>query len=152
MQKLQDIAVRGEAAEGLPLKHSNATPIMHEILHALRKLATQGVPTTIDLHAIPFAPGDEDELLELLGIGEITVELDALGSSLIRESAYSGVWIIDHRNADDQRITLQIEVAQAPMILCAQPEDVADSLNRLEVRLNMNRTETAGLMPEQGEE
>ena len=74
MQKLQDIAIRvEEATDGLPLNHSNATPIMHEILHALRKLEAQGETTTIDLRAIPFGPGDEDDLLNLLGHGEITV-------------------------------------------------------------------------------
>lgn len=148
MQKLQDIAVRVEATDGLPLNHANATPIMYEILHALRKLAAQGESTTIDLQAIPFGPGDEDELLDLLGTGEITVELNSLGSSSIRETAYSGVWIIDHRNADDQRIALHIDIAQVPMIICSQPEDVAEALNRLEDQLILNRTETAGLSPE----
>jgi hydrogenase-1 operon protein HyaF len=150
MQKLQDIAVRVEATDGLPLNHSNATPIMHEILHALRKLAAQGESTTIDLQAIPFGPGDEEDLLDLLGTGEITVELNSLGSSIIRESAYSGVWIIDHRNADDQRIALHIDIAQVPMIIRSQPEDVADALHRLEDQLNLNRTETAGLTPDYG--
>ena len=139
MQKLQDIAVRVEATDGLPLNHSNATPIMHEILHALRKLVAQGESTTIDLQAIPFGPGDEEDLLDLLGTGEITVELNSLGSSIIRESAYSGVWIIDHRNADDQRIALHIDIAQVPMIIRSQPEDVADALHRLEDQLNLNQ-------------
>jgi len=148
MQKLQDIAVRVEATDGLPLNHANATPIMHEILHALRKLVEQGESTTIDLLAIPFGPGDEDDLLGLLGSGEISVELNSLGSSIIRESAYSGVWIVDHRNADDQRIALHIEIAHVPMIIQSQDEDVADALHRLEDQLNLNRTETAGLSPE----
>lgn len=144
MQKLQDIAVRVEATDGLPLNHSNATPIMHEILHALHKLSAQGETTTIDLRAIPFGPGDEDDLLNRLGTGEIHIELNTLGRSTIRESAYSGVWIVDHRNADDQRIALQIEVTLVPKIILAQSVDVAASILRLDDQLNPTSTETTG--------
>lgn len=143
MLRLQDIAIRTEAAEnGSSRSHANATPVMHEILHALGRLVALGEPTTIDLRAIPFGPGDEDQLLERLGIGEVSVELDTLGNSKILESSYSGVWIVDHRNADDQRIALQIEIARVPAILAAQPEDMADALHRLEQHLNPNRTDS----------
>ncbi len=144
MQKLQDIAVRVEATDGLPLNHSNATPLMHEILHALHRLAGDGESTTIDLKALPFGPGDEEELLTQLGRGEIHVELDSLGRSLIHETAYSGVWLVDHRNADDQRIALQIEITPIPSILLAQSEDVRDAIARLENWLNPTSTETTG--------
>ncbi|MGD9163588.1 MAG: hydrogenase expression/formation C-terminal domain-containing protein [Chromatiales bacterium] len=144
MQKLQDIAVRVEATDGLPLDHSNATPIIHEILHALCRLADAGESTLIDLHAIPFGPADEKELLSQLGIGEIKIELNTLGRSLIHETAYSGVWLIDHRNADDQRIALQIEVSPVPSILLAQKEDVSDAIERLKDWLNPSATETTG--------
>jgi hydrogenase-1 operon protein HyaF len=138
MQKLQDIAVRVEATDGLPLNHSNATPIMHEILHALRRLADAGESTAIDLRAIPFGPADEEHLLSQLGNGEIMIEFNSLGRSLIRETAYSGVWLIDHRNADDQRIALQIEITPIPSILSAQQEDVRDAIERLDDLLNPN--------------
>lgn len=144
MQKLQDIAIRAEATDGLPLNHSNATPIMHEILHALRKLKAQAEPTTIDLRAIPFGPGDEDDLLNLLGTGEITVELDSLGKSTIRESAYSGVWIVDHRNAEGERVALQIEITRVPAIIQSQAEDMAEAIIRLDDQLNLKRTESVG--------
>jgi hydrogenase-1 operon protein HyaF len=138
MQKLQDIAVRVAATDGLPLDHSNAPPIMHEILHALHRLADAGESTTIDLHAIPFGPADEAQLLSQLGDGEIKIELNSLGRSLIQETAYSGVWLIDHRNADDQRIALQIEITPIPSILLAQQEDVRDAIARLDGLLNPN--------------
>lgn len=150
MQKLQDIAVRVEATEGLPLSHSNATPIMHEILHALHKLKAQGETTTIDLRAIPFGPGDEDELLGRLGTGEVKVELDSLGKSSILETAYSGVWIIDHRNADDERVALQIEVTLIPAIIMTQAGDLADSIIRLDGQLNPKSSGTVADRPVSG--
>jgi hydrogenase-1 operon protein HyaF len=144
MQKLQDIAVRVEATDGLPLNHSNATPIMHEVLHALQRLAHDNESTTIDLRAIPFGPGDEEQLLNQLGVGEIQIELNSLGRSLISETAFSGVWLVDHRNADDQRIALQIEITPVPSILLAQQEDVLDAIDRLDDWLNPSITESAG--------
>jgi hydrogenase-1 operon protein HyaF len=144
MQKLQDIAVRVEATDGLPLNHSNATPIMHEVLHALQRLARDNESTTIDLRAIPFGPGDEEQLLNQLGVGEIQIELNSLGRSLISETAFSGVWLVDHRNADDQRIALQIEITPVPSILLAQQEDVLDAIDRLDDWLNPSITESAG--------
>ena len=150
MQKLQDIAVRVEGTESLPLNHSNATPILHEILHALQKLADKGESTTIDLRAMPFGPGDEEQLLQQLGSGEIQIELNSLGRSMIYETAYSGVWLIDHRNADDQRVALQIEIAPTPSILSAQSEDVRDAITRLNHWLNQETTETAGDQPVDG--
>lgn len=150
MQKLQDIAVRVEGTDDLPLSHSNATPIMHEILHALLKLADKDETTTIDLRAMPFGPGDEDQLLSQLGSGEIQVELNTLGRSKIYETAYSGVWLIDHRNADDQPVALQIEIAPIPSILLAQTEDVRDAITRLNHWLNPDSTETVGEQPADG--
>ncbi|MEJ2393416.1 MAG: hydrogenase expression/formation C-terminal domain-containing protein [Candidatus Thiodiazotropha sp.] len=144
MQKLQDIAVRVEATDGLPLNHSNATPIMHEVLHALQRLARDNESTTIDLRAIPFGPGDEEQLLNQLGVGEIQIEMNSLGRSLISETAFSGVWLVDHRNADDQRIALQIEITPVPSILLAQQEDVLDAIDRLDDWLNPSITESAG--------
>jgi hydrogenase-1 operon protein HyaF len=144
MQKLQDIAVRVEATDGLPLNHSNATPIMHEVLHALQRLAHDNESTTIDLRAIPFGPGDEEQLFNQLGVGEIQIELNSLGRSLISETAFSGVWLVDHRNADDQRIALQIEITPVPSILLAQQEDVLDAIDRLDDWLNTSITESAG--------
>jgi hydrogenase-1 operon protein HyaF len=144
MQKLQDIAVRVEATDGLPLNHSNATPIMHEVLHALQRLARDNESTTIDLRAIPFGPGDEEQLLNQLGVGEIQIELNSLGRSLISETAFCGVWLVDHRNADDQRIALQIEITPVPSILLAQQEDVLDAIDRLDDWLNPSITESAG--------
>jgi hydrogenase-1 operon protein HyaF len=152
MQKLQNIAVRGAATDGLPPDHSNAIPIMHEILHALRRLADDGESTTIDLQAIPFGPGDEERLLSLLGSGEIQAELNSLGRSLIRETAYAGVWLADHRNADDQRIALQIEITPIPAILLVQAEDLPDAISRLEERLNPICSETAAPVTGQREE
>ena len=105
MSGLSDIGVRVEAAGG----SENAVPILHEIRHALARLVASGERTVIDLQAIPFGPGDEERLLERLGSGEVTATIDALGPTRVRETAYSGVWVVDYRDTEDTRIGLQIE-------------------------------------------
>jgi hydrogenase-1 operon protein HyaF len=135
MQKLQDIEVRTESPLGPDPNHGNAAPILHEIHHALQRLLKEGETTTIDLRAIPFGPGDEQQLLKILGRGEVDVQLDALGMSEIWESRYAGVWIVDHKNQAGERIALQIEVTRVPEILQAQSEDISESISRLDDQL-----------------
>ena len=76
----------------------NALPILHEVRHALERLATTGAPGIIDLRAIPFGPGDEARLLARLGRGEVEAVINALGETRIWESAIPAVWVIDHYN------------------------------------------------------
>lgn len=132
MSALDKIAVRIETAEGFA---RNALPILHEIRHALQRFVKAGETTVIDLHSIPFGPGDEADLCASLGTGEVTARLDALGESRITETVYPGVWIVDHYNTHGQRIAYQIEVATVPAVLVAQRDDMVDGLRRLEAAL-----------------
>lgn len=109
----------------------NTLPILHEIRHALERLARDGDSTTLDLRAIPFAPGDEERLLAHLGRGEVRVELDAMGESNIWESNYPGVWVVQHRDEEGERVAFQIEITDIPSIIRSQPEDLEESLDRL---------------------
>jgi len=128
------IAIREEAS-GVPASAANSLPVLHEVRHALHRLIQERQPTVIDLGAIPFGPGDEAELLEVLGHGEIEATLTALGPSRIWETAYPGVWLVDHRNAEHERTGLYIEVTEIPEILRAPRDDVLEGLDRLEARL-----------------
>ncbi len=120
----------------------NALPVLHEIRHALRQLIEEGRSTTIDLRALPFGPGDEDHLLNALGRGEVQATLDTLGPTEIWESAYTGVWVVDHRNREGQRIALAVEVTQVPGILLAQQVDLPNSLARLSQTLAATESST----------
>ena len=144
MQKLQDIEVRTETARPQASCYGNVLPILHEILHALQRLVDRGKNTTIDLQSIPFGPGDEEELLSSLGQGEVRVSLDSLGISEIWESRYQGVWIVEHKNAADERITLQVEVTRIPEILKSQTMDIAASISRLDDQLTADASGMRG--------
>lgn len=113
----------------------NATPILAEIRHAVARLAASGEGTSIDLAALPFGPGDEDRLMALLGRGEVHATIDALGPTRIWETRFPGVWVVDYANADDQRVSLQIEVNLVPAILRTQDADLDDSVTALDACL-----------------
>lgn len=114
-----------------PLDFGASAAVLHEIRHALTRLIETGEPTCIDLAALPFGPGDQQRLLAALGHGEVAATVDALGQTQIQETRYSGVWLVDYRDGEDERIGLQVEIAPVPRLLQAQPESLPDALAAL---------------------
>ena len=108
----------------VPFNRGNVKPLLNEIIHALDRLLGDDEPTVIDLASLPFAPGELAELEDALGSGELTAELDALGKSLIRETAYPGVWWVEHRNTAGDVVGRYIEVTRSPEILMSQDADI----------------------------
>jgi hydrogenase-1 operon protein HyaF len=113
----------------------NAAPVLHEIKHALNALLNDGTTATIDLGAIPFAPGDERILDEMLGVGEVHATLRVMGESHVRETAIAGVWRIDHLNESGEIQSRFIEITLMPEILKTQTEDAVMGLETLTARL-----------------
>lgn len=136
MSGLESIPVSVGALPGTPGDRGNALPILHEIRHGLERLADSGEGTLIDLNAIPFGPGDEDRLFALLGHGEVEATVNALGPTRVRETSVSGVWVIDYRNTEEQRLALHIQIAAIPDILRSQPQDIRDAIAILDCRVN----------------
>ena len=127
---LKSIAVRVEAGapSGGDAFTGNVLPLLHEVRHALDRLLATGEETTIDLASLPLAPGELDHITTALGEGEVTATLSALGPSEIRETRYSGVWLVTHRNASDEVMGRYIEIARMPAVLLAQEPDMRRSL------------------------
>ena len=125
--RLQEIPVRVESGDFT----QNVTPLLHEVRHALDRLLQNGTETTIDLGAIPLAPGELERIDEVLGEGEVRVTLEALGPSEIHETKYPGVWRITHRNTTEQVVGRYIEIARIPSLLLAQKPDMQRALEQL---------------------
>ena len=125
MSSLDTIPVTTEVATG------NVEPLLHEIRHALKRLAGGEDGTTIDLKSLPLAPGEEERIEATLGTGEVRAEVDALGPTLIQETSYPGVWLITHKNADNAVVARFIEVTYIPELLRSQPEDIDAGIDRL---------------------
>ena len=137
MSGLSDIGVRveGESGSGETPSVGNALAILHEIENRLAHLAEGGEPSTIDLRAMPLAPGDYETLQRLLGEGEVSATVDALGPTRVRETAIGGVWWVTYLNAAEDIGAEFIEVARIPTILQTVDEDIVDGLTRLRERL-----------------
>ena len=116
--------------------HGNVRPLINEIMHAVDRLLESGESTTIDLASLPFGPGELEHLEATLGDGELSARLDALGTSHIRETAFPGVWWLEHRNAHDEIVGRFVEVTRTPEILSSQDADIAAGRARLGETLN----------------
>ena len=129
------VVVAGEI-EGR-LRTENLGPLLRQLEQALEDLLATGESTVVDLGAMPFSRQDEEDLRAQLGHGEVSATLNAFGPTLIEETALPGVWLIEHRDADDRRLTLQLEVARIPSILVTPEEDIDDGLAALKVANNV---------------
>lgn len=114
----------------------NVLPLLHEIRHALERWLDSGEDYAIDLRGIPMAPGEEAQLIETLGEGEIRADLSLTGKSEVLETRFPAVWLVTHYNTDDRIVGRYIEVCEMPAILKSQTEDVRGGLARLDSLLN----------------
>ena len=135
---LDSIGVKVEptSAEEIDAFTLNVVPLLHEVRHALERLLESGEPTTIDLGAIPLAPGEFEKIDAALGTGEVRAVLDSMGQSQIYETQFSGVWRITHRNAANEVVGRYVEVTRMPEILLAQEADVRVGLDSLTRKLS----------------
>ena len=132
MSGLSGIGVKVESGTERPAEvFGNAMPLLHEIRHALARLVEAGEPTVIDVQSIPMGPGDMQRLLDALGEGEVRAEIEALGKTVIRESRYSGVWIVEHMSGSGGVAGRFVEITWVPSLLQAQREDVEAGLEAL---------------------
>jgi len=116
--------------------YGNVVPLLHEIRHALTRFQESGETTTIDLRRIPMTEHDENQLENFLGVGEVSVEINAVGPTHVFETQFAAVWHIEHRNADGEIATKFIMVTSVPDLVKTQPEDANRSIRALNQRLN----------------
>ena len=135
MTRLQDVAIRVVDPAPPQALSGNAQALLHEISALLAALVRDGRTGAIDLRGIPLTRADRSHLLEQLGEGEVYAQVNALGPSEVRETAYRGVWWVKHHNADGELCAELIEVTPLPAILATDREDLAESLQRLHASL-----------------
>ena len=135
MNDLKGIPITvADDAGGLTLS-GNADPVLHEIQSLLNDLVTAGKSASVDLRSLPLLPGDYEKLKEVLGQGEVSATIDAMGPTQVRETAVHGVWWVTHYNSDETIIAEFIEVTTMPEILRTHPADARAGLDLLQSRL-----------------
>jgi hydrogenase-1 operon protein HyaF len=106
-----------------------------EILANLERFLENGETAAIDMRGLPMAPNEYKELLEMLGQGELDLTLEMGGQTRIRETAYSGVWWIQHKGPDDRIQSEYLEINRIPDFLCAQDDQIEEAAKALSDRL-----------------
>ena len=101
--------------------------VLNEIESLLQTLLGTGEEGAIDLRSLPLFPGDYDMLKELLGEGEVSASLQAMGPSHIQETRVPGVWWITHCNEEGETISEYIAVTRLPSLLQTTAQDLADA-------------------------
>ncbi len=125
MASIESIAVTTE------IERKNVLPVLNEIKHALNDLLNNASSRIIDIRSLPFGVEEEKQLVDYLGKGEISIELDALGKSEIMETRFKGVWLITHKTPDGAVASRYIEIAHVPEIVKTPKADIEDSISLL---------------------
>ena len=120
---------------GAPCQTENTTgmarSVLAEVARMLEDLAETGTTGSIDLRSLPLTDADRKQLGELLGRGEVAVELELAGKSTIWETAYAGAWWIRHMGAGGKISSEEIAVCPVPEILVTHPADIASAALQL---------------------
>jgi HupH hydrogenase expression protein, C-terminal conserved region len=106
--------------------------LMSEITALLGELAASGKEGAIDLRGLPLLDQDKKQLEDLLGRGEVSATVNAMGETQIWETAYAGVWWVRHKSAGDKIISEQIAITLIPELLKSHIADVEGSLKCLQ--------------------
>jgi hydrogenase-1 operon protein HyaF len=120
----------------------SAQAVLREISSALGALARQGaaapphaIEETIDLHSLPLSEADRAALATRLGRGEVQATLDVAGATRVFETAFAGVWWVEHADAQGHTMLEQVVVARVPALLPAHPADIESAARRLQAEL-----------------
>lgn len=106
-----------------------------QIQHALERFAATAEPASFDLRSLPLTRSEEAYIEQLLGRGEVSCQLRALGESEVWETELAGVWLVVHRDPAGRVLAKLIEICTFPALLAAQPDDVREAVPRMQQRV-----------------
>lgn len=130
------LKVKTDTAPSQELLGGGVRALGYEIASRLETLHETGEPAAIDIKSLPMAPGEFESFQQMLGQGELDLVIELDGESRIRETAYAGVWWIQHKDPGGQVVSEHIEVNHVPEILQVQPDEMKQSVEALRARLN----------------
>ncbi|WP_029011325.1 hydrogenase expression/formation protein [Azospirillum halopraeferens] len=109
----------------------NALPILAELTD--RSAARRpGAPAhAVNFSLLPHTPEDLAFLEARLGRGATTILSRGYGNCRVTATATPHVWWVRYYNSVDTLILDTVEVTDVPAVVCAAPEDIADSAERL---------------------
>ncbi len=117
--------------EQLPEGVQNAPPLLLEIQDKLDEYQPGQPPHVINLSLLPLTDADLILLGERLGVGPAIILSRGYGNCRIGSTALEGVWWIKYYNSQDALILNTIEIVDMPEVALAAPEDIEDSIERV---------------------
>lgn len=105
--------------------------LLEEIAAKAESLADHGQPDALDLRGLPLLPGDYALLKTLLGSGEVTATVTALGPTRIHETFYPGVWWVTYCNESEEVVGEIIEITACPGLLISDNAEIRAGVTRL---------------------
>jgi len=106
--------------------------LLQELRSMLDTLINTGDSNSIDIRSLPMLPGDYDQIKAILGDGEVTATVSAMGPTQIRETHIPGIWWVTHYNLDEEVMAEFIEVTALPQILLTPEIDLQHAGERLD--------------------
>ncbi len=118
--------------DNLPDNAFNAPPILIELAEKIETWKKGDEHHVINLTLLPLSDQDMAFLGSRLGVGPITILSRGYGNCRIGSTEKDNIWWIKYFNSDDKLILNTIEVIDVPEVAAAAPEDIKDSVRRLE--------------------
>lgn len=109
----------------------NAMSILVELRSYCEDYAVTGNPHVINLTLLPLSDADLVFLDERLGRGPVDTLSRAYGKCQVISTRVSNVWWVRFYNSMNTLILNTLEVIDVPAVICAAPEDLQDSAQRL---------------------
>ncbi len=117
----------------------NAPPLLPEINDHVSRSGSGGRPHVINLSLLPHTQEDLALLNDLLGRSGLTILSRGYGNCRVTGTTVKNTWWVQYYNSQDALILNAIEITPIPDVVCAAPEDLSDSAERLEEILEVYR-------------
>lgn len=140
MSQLSDISVEVVNSKDAVAPSSQVRALLQELQAMLYSLVHTGKAASIDIRSLPITSDDYDYLKSLLGEGEVTATIYALGPTIISETAIPGIWWVTHYNADDHVLAESIEVTELPEMLKTQQQDLQQAIALFNSKIAQSKT------------
>ena len=117
--------------DALPAGVMNAPSILTEVQDQVARWRAGDAPHVLNLTLLPLSPEDQQLIDAVLGAGPVQVLSRGYGNCRVGSTAIANCWRVAYFNSQDTLILNTIEITNLPEVVCAAPEDLADSRERL---------------------
>ena len=138
-QALRDAAATDSAAfvapalpDPLPTEAMNAAQILVEIENAAQAWQPGAEAHVVNLTLLPVSPLDIALIDHRVGTGRVLLLSRGYGNCRITNTGLNKGWRVVYYNSQDTVILNTVEITDMPQAACAAPDDLQDSLERLQ--------------------